>query len=55
LADVGRTLRLGRKNIPLASQTNNTEITECVAAHSEGVVGFSCRNKEDCVSYIQVP
>jgi len=55
LAYVGRTLRLGRKNILLSSQISSTEIGECVAVHCEGIMGFSWREKEDSVSYIQVP
>jgi len=41
--------------ISLSSQTNNTAVGECVAVHSEGIMGFSWREKEDSVSYIQVP
>jgi hypothetical protein len=37
------------------SQTSNTEIGECVAVHSEGIMGFSWREKENSVNYVQVP
>jgi len=52
LAYIGRTLRPGRKNIPLSSQTSNTEIGECVAVHCEGTMGFSWGGRKRTVSVI---